>query len=372
MPDSTSFLSTRARALNESSPYAPYLRAHFERVEQAHSSERPNGYVGLCVAENRLLWPDLSARVARTSPPPPTALGYDAMVGAMSFRERLASFLGERVFGRPVKPENLAALAGAGAVLELLFFALGDPGDGVLVPTPSYAGFWPDLEARDGLRIVTVPTSSGEDFRLTPEQLDRALAAADRPIRALLFTTPDNPLGRVYTRAEVQAVLDWADSNGLHVVFDEVYALSVFGSTPFTSAASLGKALGDRVHIVWAFSKDFGASGLRCGVLLSENEDVLQTVNQLSYWAACSGQTQHTLGEIVADTAWVEAYIQKLQQTLRTGSEDLSTRLNQHGIPFIPSDSGIFVVLDLRRYLREPTFEGEAELWQRLMDNANL
>ena len=49
----------------------------------------------------------------------------------------------------------------------------------------------------------------------------------------------------------------WAESAGVHLVFDEIYALSVFGEAPFQSVASLRPELGPRVHIVWAFSKDF-------------------------------------------------------------------------------------------------------------------
>jgi aspartate/methionine/tyrosine aminotransferase len=67
------------------------------------------------------------------------------------------------------------------------------------------------------------------------------------------------------------------------VVFDEIYALSVFGDRPFTSCATVLPSLGEHVHIVWAFSKDFGASGLRCGVLVSENEAVNRAVDYYLY-----------------------------------------------------------------------------------------
>src|SRR5690606_9617068 len=126
-------------------------------------------------------------------------------------------------------------VAGAGAVLELLFFAICDPGDGVLVPTPSYAGFWADLETRDELTIVPVHRQSADEFRLTTEALDRALAEAGRPVKALLLTTPDNPLGRVYSAAELNEILAWAERAEIHVVVDEVYALSVFGRRAFVS-----------------------------------------------------------------------------------------------------------------------------------------
>src|SRR5690606_37454053 len=163
---------------------------------------------------------------------PARTLGYDAMIGNLEFRQKLADFMGRTFLGRTIAADRLAVLAGAGAVLEQLFYAITDPGDGVLVPTPSYAGFWADLETRDELRIVPVPTTSASGFRLTTEQLDRAVAQAERPIKALLFTTPDNPLGRVYTRAQLLEILDWCERANIHVVFDEVYALSSFGAQP--------------------------------------------------------------------------------------------------------------------------------------------
>lgn len=173
-------------------------------------------------------------------------LGYDSMVGALDFRRRLARFLGSAFLGREFPPEQLAVLAGAGSVLEILFHNLADPGDGVLVPTPSYAGFWADLETRCELSIVPVPTLSRDGFRLTPRLLDRAVAAAGRPFKALLFTSPNNPLGTVYPRQEIEEIVRWARQARIHVVFDEVYALSVFGDATFTSVAEVMPELGTR------------------------------------------------------------------------------------------------------------------------------
>ena len=140
--------------------------------------------------------------------------------------------------------EQVAVLAGAGSVLEILFHALADPGDGVLVPTPSYAGFWPDLETRDELSIVPVHCPSDDGFRITVGRLEQARRAAGRPVRALLFTSPSNPMGTVFEPADLAGVLAWAEEVGIHVVFDEVYALSVFGDRRSPAAPRCGRAWG--------------------------------------------------------------------------------------------------------------------------------
>ena len=371
MPDG---LSQRGRRLQATPPFPEYLQEHYPRMDSVYDAEtNPEGYIPMGVAENLLLGDVLLERMAAVRDVPRRVLGYGrSLSGSPPFKRQMARFLGRRVLHREVGPEHLAVLAGAGSVLEILFHGLCDPGDGVLVPTPSYAGFWADLETRDEVKIVTVPTVSSEGFRLTPDHLDRALAAAGRPVRALLFTSPNNPLGTVYSAAEIEEVLRWAESARIHVVFDEIYALSVFGDRAFTSCARLRPTLGDAVHVVWAFSKDFGASGLRCGVLVSENSGLMKAVDALAYWAACSGHTQHLLGEVISDDAWIDAYVARVQAVLGDAYARVTAALDSAGIPYFPADAGFFVVCDLRRYLAAPTWEAEQTLWRRLLDEGNV
>jgi aspartate/methionine/tyrosine aminotransferase len=350
-----------------------YLEKHYECLsDPCDPHTNPDGYIGLCEAENRLVAEMVADRLDRAPRVPGTVLGYDTMTGSLRFRERLASFMGRTFLARDFDPQQISVLAGAGSVLELLFHALADPGDGVLVPTPSYAGFWMDLELRAGLTIVPVHRSIDDGFRLTPEMLDRAVADAGRSIKALLFTSPDNPLGTVVSADEIGQVLAWAEDRKMHVVFDEIYALSVFGERPFTSCSELRPLLGENVHIVWAFSKDFGASGLRCGVLVSENRAVNAAVDALAYWACCSGHTQYLLGDLISDEAWIDSYIGSMRELLRGSYTRLAAALDAGGIPYVAAEAGVFVLLDLRSYLASPTWEAEHALWLRILEHARV
>jgi len=369
----TSCLSRRAHDLLTGGAIPEYLVRHYEGLEDPFDpNTNPDGYIGLCEAENRLVAEMVAERLNRVHSVPASVLAYDAMTGSQRFREQLASFMARTFLGRVFNPEQISVLAGAGSVLEILFHALGDPGDGVLVPTPSYAGFWLDLELRDGLTIVPVHRSIDDGFRLTPELLDRAVTSAGRPVKALLFTSPDNPLGTVAPTEEVEIVLAWAKERDLHVVFDEVYALSVFGSSEFTSSARLVESLGERVHIVWAFSKDFGASGLRCGVLISENQAVNAAVDALAYWACCSGHTQYLLGELISDEAWFDSYLESMRTLLRGAHDRLAAQLDAGGVRCLPAEAGFFVLLDLRPHLAVATWEAEHDLWLRILNEARV
>lgn len=366
-------VSLRAEAIVASPPVPEYMGEHFERLGDGwHLETRPDGYVSMCIAENKLMWDLLVPKLAQHRDVPPRVLGYDRMIGSLDFREKLSTFMGRTFLGRDVDPEHIAVLSGAGSVIELLFYALADPGDGILVPTPSYAGFWADLETRDELKIVPVHCSSDDGFRLTVALLDEALATAGRPVKALLFTTPNNPLGWVYTKDEIAEIVEWSRRHEIHVVFDEIYALSVFGASSFVSVAAIEAGLGPLVHIIWAFSKDFGASGLRCGLLVSENEAVRTAVEGLAYWACCSGDTQYLLGELISDEVWIDDFIDQMQRRLGGAYHRVTASLDEHEIPHIEAEAGIFLVCDLRQFLDEPSWDAEDRLWRRLLDEGNV
>ncbi|MEM7584008.1 MAG: aminotransferase class I/II-fold pyridoxal phosphate-dependent enzyme, partial [Acidobacteriota bacterium] len=141
---------------------------------------------------------------------------------------------------------------------------------------------------------------------------------------------------------------------------------------PFTSCTQLVPELGEAIHVVWAFSKDFGASGLRCGVLLSENQRLLQAMDALGYWACVSGHTQFLLGEVISDQAWVDTYLAEVRESLRNAYRQVTEALGEAGIPYVPAEAGFFLLCDFRSFLPEPTWEAEHALWRRLLDEANV
>ena len=167
-------------------------------------------------------------------------------------------------------------------------------------------------------------------------------------------------------------VIEWADDAGIHLVVNEVYALSVFGDAEFVSVGSLRPVLGDRCHLVWAFSKDFGMSGLRCGTLVTENRDVLAAIGELAYWGAVSGDTQWALGRMIADDPWVDEYVTEMRRRLANAHAEVTAALDVAGIPHLPAEAGLFLIADLRAWLDEPTWEAERRLWSKILDEANV
>ncbi len=343
---------------------APYLQAHFEH-------RHDEGYVSLSIAENHQVFDLLKERLEEPLAIPAHVVGYDDMAGKADLRTAIAGLFEREIFHRAVDPAHVRVLSGASGVLEALGHVLGDPGDGVLIPTPSYAGFWPDLEVRPGLHVVPAATLAEDGFHLTPDILEQALADAEVPVTTLLLTNPDNPRGQVIAADDVEAALQWAESHALHVIVDEIYALSVFGES-FTSVGQLRPSLGERIHVVWAVSKDFGMSGLRCGAVISENDQVLGALDLQGLWSGVSGHTQHLLAGMLTDEDWLQAYLTWMRQRLQTASQLTTTALDQASIPHLAPTAGFFLLCDLRDHLDQPTWEAEHDLWQHVLDEAQV
>lgn len=347
-----------------------YLSEHMTRAaESYHPLDRPDGYIGMAVAENKLMADWLEPRFSTARTVPVSSLAYDDMAGSKRFRNSVAGFLSTRLTGTPLSADHVVTMAGAGAILEALFNVLADPGESVLVPTPSYSGFWPDLQARAELHIVEVPTDPWGT--LTTDDLDRALAGAETPVRALLLCSPDNPTGRIHAADHLAEIVDWCRRHRLHLVSDEIYGLSVHGEGPFTSIASVAEP-GDDIHIVWAVSKDLALSGLRAGVLISTNRTVLDAMRVQAAWGAVSGDTQVILADILDDIEWTTGFLSESTGRLGRSHHIAVDALDRLGIRSVPAAAGFFLLADMRALLPQSSWEAEADLWRRILDHANV
>jgi aspartate/methionine/tyrosine aminotransferase len=366
-PDSGG-VSERARRMVTESTIAPYILEHIQRSAEPRDPD----YLCLAVAENHLMWDIISEKANAVRNVGPSAFGYEDMRGSVALRATLARFLGDGLFGCEVSADSIVVMAGAGSVVEALTWALVDPGGGVVIPTPSYAGYWNDIEARVGLLAVPAHTRPESDFRITEDTLTAAVDASTVPIGALLLTNPSNPLGRTLTDDEVALSIDWARRRGMPIIMNEVYGLSIHGDAPFRSAASLLGGIPDDVHFIWAFSKDFASSGLRGGVAVTSNRMVHDVLMQHLYFSAVSGDTQHLMASMLGDRDWCSRYLGALRQRLGRSYEAARSTLGEHGIPSIRGDSGIFLLADFRHHLDAPTWEGEDRLWRRILDGAGV
>jgi aspartate/methionine/tyrosine aminotransferase len=176
-----------------------------------------------------------------------------------------------------ISPDSIGIASGAAGILNSLFFLLGDGGDAALIPRPYYSAFDSDMS------LVAEITPFGFSLARptqgpTESELDMAyLEARSQGLnpRFLLLTNPNNPLATIYRPEVIQNAITWARKRKMHTIVDEIYALSA--PQDFQSVLRIMDGqLGDDVHMVWSLSKDFGASGLRVGFVLSGNKGTLK------------------------------------------------------------------------------------------------
>uniref|UniRef100_A0A8C2TAU9 Aminotransferase class I/classII large domain-containing protein n=1 Tax=Coturnix japonica TaxID=93934 RepID=A0A8C2TAU9_COTJA len=187
-------------------------------------------------------------------------------------------------------------------------------------------------------------------------------------VRVLVLINPNNPLGDIYPAQLLKECLEFAHRHELHVIMDEIYMLSVYDDITFTSVLSLDSLPDpERTHFMWGFSKDFGMSGIRVGVLYTRNHAVQKAVNQLAVFHSCPGPVQHN--SICLDLIdWLDnVFLPTNKKRLKEAQKLLVDGLADIGIPVLSSSGGLFVW-----FLKSQTFEAELELWQKLLDNKLL
>ena len=237
--------------------------------------ENPDGYLVMLVAENKLMWKEMAQKLesamSKSPPVPSWVLGYGDMGGEIHFKQTMATMM-QRWIDAPINATLLQFQSGVGSVLDQLSYVLADPGDGALVTSPSYNPFQGDLGVHGGMQVHTIPVTAEQGYIPTLQDLEdgyeKAVAAGNTP-RIMIICQPNNPTGVVYSHDEMMFMMKWALEKDLHIISDEIYALSVFPGHKTTSAADImyeingdiPNYLGDNVHIVSGLSKDWGLSG---------------------------------------------------------------------------------------------------------------
>ena len=202
---------------------------------------------------------------------------YSANAGLPELREAIARVT-ERDSGVAVPAGNVLVTNGGKQAVFQSFAALLDPGDEALVPAPYWVTY-PEAIALAGGVPVAISTSGAQGFKVTVDQLEAA--TTDRT-KLLVFVSPSNPTGAVYTPSEVAAIGEWAGERGIWVVTDEIYQHLVYGDATFSSIAPV-PALEDRWIIVSGVAKSYAMTGWRVGWMLGPQDVIKAAANHQSH-----------------------------------------------------------------------------------------
>src|SRR5262252_6326242 len=210
------------------------------------------------------------------------------------FHELFADRLLKR-YGWRVSRDAVVIIPGVIPGFNVAGRILSAPGDGLILQTPVYP---PILRAASsiGLTREEAPLARRADGRYEVD-IDAFSAAIRDRTRFFLLCSPHNPVGRVFTRAELTSLAQACLRRGLAIVADEIHCELTLGGQRHTPIASLDPEIAERTITLMAPSKTFNLAGLKCSVAIIPNAalrerfvngriDLVQTVNVFGYTAA--------------------------------------------------------------------------------------
>ena len=181
--------------------------------------------------------------------------------------------------GWQIGADQVLVTNGGKQALYNAFAALLDPGDEAILPAPYWTTYPESISLAGGVPVI-VPTDETTGYRVSVEQLE---AARTNKTKMLVFVSPSNPTGAVYSPAEVEAIGRWALEHGLWVVTDEIYEHLVYGDAQFSSMPVLVPELADQCVVINGVAKTYAMTGWRVGWMAGPKDVVKAAANLQSH-----------------------------------------------------------------------------------------
>lgn len=285
------FISTRVESLAVSATLAMSQKS-------AELRERGVDVINLSVGEPDFHTPDHIKEAAHRAIDENFSF-YSPVPGFMSLRKAISEKL-KRENGIDYAPAQIVVGNGAKQALCNVILATINPGDEVIIPTPAWVSYVEMVKLAEGV-TVEVPAGIESDFKVTPRQLKNAITPRTKMI---LICSPSNPTGSVYTRDELQGLVDViAQYPDIIVLTDEIYE-HINYTDSFTSLASFPE-IADRTVVINGVSKAYAMTGWRIGYCAAP-ATIAKAVNKL--------QGQYTSG--------ASSIAQKAAEAAYTGPQD--------------------------------------------------
>jgi aminotransferase len=188
---------------------------------------------------------------------------YAITWGARNLREAIAAKF-ERFYGKRVDPERqVTVCCGSTEAMLSTLLAVLDPGDEIVIFEPFYENYGPG-SIISGAKPVFVPLEP-PDFSFDPDRLARAFTPRTR---AIIFNTPNNPTGKVFTRKELEIIAELCQRHDVIAITDEIYEHMVYDGHEHIPIATL-PGMWDRTVTISGVSKSYSVTGWRIGYTIS-------------------------------------------------------------------------------------------------------
>lgn len=208
----------------------------------------------------------------------PANFRYTPAAGLPVLREAIAAKT-LRDSGLEVDPAQIVVTNGGKQAVYQAFQAVVNPGDEVLLPAPYWTTYPEAIALADGVP-VEVFAGADQDYKVTVEQLE---AARTERTTVLVFVSPSNPTGSVYTPEETRAIGEWALQHGIWVISDEIYQNLVYDGARAVSIVEAVPALAGQTILVNGVAKTYAMTGWRVGWMVGPRDAIALASNLQSH-----------------------------------------------------------------------------------------
>lgn len=271
MPPAQQRISRKIDAIAESATLAVDAKAKALKAEG-----RP--VIGFGAGEPDFSTPDYIVEAAAEALKDPKNFRYSPAAGLPELRQAIADATA-RDSGWTVEPSQVLVTNGGKQAVYEAFQTVVDEGDDVLLPAP-YWTTYPEAIRLAGGNPIEVFAGADQDYKVTPEQLE---AAYTENTKALLFCSPSNPTGSVYSAEETKAVGEWAASKGIFVISDEIYQHLTYDGVEFTSMAQAAPGLHEHLILLNGVAKTYAMTGWRVGWMVGPKDVIKAAANLQSH-----------------------------------------------------------------------------------------
>ena len=262
---------------------------------------------------------------------------YTPAVGLPELREAIAAKT-LRDSGWAVPASQVIVTNGGKQAVYQSFATLLDPGDEVLLPSP-YWTTYPEAVKLAGGVPVDVFAGADQGYLVTVEQLEAA--RTDRT-KVLLFVSPSNPTGAVYSPAQTRAIGEWALEHGLWVIADEIYQNLVYDGVRAVSIVEAVPGLADRTVLVNGVAKSYAMTGWRLGWMVGPTDVIKATGNLQSHLSSnVSNISQRAAIEALTGP---QDQVELMRQSFDRRRRTIVTELNKIDGLRCPTPEGAFYV----------------------------
>lgn len=268
---------------------------------------------------------------------------YGPAAGEPKLREAIAHKL-KNDNGLNYKSENVLVTNGGKHSLYNLIVALIDPGDEVIIPSPYWLSY-PEMVTLVGGKSVIVETDASTGYKITPEQLKKAITPKTK---LFVLNSPSNPTGMVYTPGEIKALAQVIVDADIYVVSDEIYEKILYDGAEHISIGSLGEEIFSRTLISNGFAKGYSMTGWRLGYLAGPVE-IIKAASNIQGHSTSNVCTFAQYGAIAALESSQDC-VEEMRQAFAKRRQVMFDRLNAiPGLSTAKPDGAFYLFPDISK-----------------------